>query len=303
MQILPEESRAIGSLVGLAIGDAMGAPYEFSPRGFLVANHYGEGGVHGVSKGEWTDDTSMALCIAKSLIDCRGFDANDQMRRYLDWYEHGYFCTRERCFDIGATVRTALQNYKRSGDPYSGVAGDGNSGNGSLMRIAPIAIFYKDDKEALVEYAAKSSQTTHKSQLAVDACVVYAQLIAKAIGGASKEELLSKDLLETTTLRSEVRRIVEGSYKEHKAFRSSGFVLHTLESALMAFYTTKTFEEGLRKVIALGEDTDTAGAVYGQLAGAYYGYDAIDEKYIKELLWHDKIFEIARTLYKILNQT
>jgi ADP-ribosylglycohydrolase/O-acetyl-ADP-ribose deacetylase (regulator of RNase III) len=294
--------RAIGSLIGLAIGDAMGAPYEFQPFGYKVVDHYITGGVHNISIGEWTDDTSMALCLAQSLIDCKGFNAKDQMERYLSWSHDGYFCTRTHCFDIGNTVSSALQKYKETKNPYSGLGGDSNSGNGSLMRIAPIALMYRNNKDDLITYAAKSSQMTHKSQLAVDACIVYAQLIAGAINGISKEELLSKEFINRENIREEVLRIIDGSYKEKKEFKATGYVLHTLESALMAFYRYDSFEDGLLHVISLGDDTDTVGAVYGQLAAAYYGYDAIDEKYKAELQQHDKIYNIADRLYTLSNE-
>lgn len=291
--------RTIGSLIGLAVGDAMGAPYEFQPSGYKVTDHYITGGVHNVSTGEWTDDTSMALCLAQSLIDCKGFDAKDQMDKYLSWSHDGYFCTRKQCFDIGNTVSSALQRYIKIQDPYSGMEGDSNSGNGSLMRIAPIALMYRNNKDELITYAAKSSQTTHKSQLAVDACIVYAQLIASAINGASKEELLSKEFINREDIREEILQIIDGSYKEEKEFKATGYVIHTFESALMAFYKYDNFEDGLLHVISLGDDTDTVGAVYGQLAGAYYGYKAINEKYKTALQQHDKIYNIADSLYTL----
>lgn len=293
--------KAIGSLIGLAIGDAMGAPYEFQPHGYKVIDHYITGGIHNVSTGEWTDDTSMALCLAQSLIDRKGFNAKDQMDKYLSWSEDGYFCTRKHCFDIGNTVSKALQKYKESTYPYSGLEGDHNSGNGSLMRIAPIAIMYHNNQDDLIKYAAKSSQTTHRSQLAVDACIVYAQLIAGAINGISKEKLLSKEFINRENIRKEILKIIDGSYKEEKEFKATGYVLHTLESALMAFYKYDNFEDGLLHVISIGDDTDTVGAVYGQLAGAYYGYGVIDKKYKIELQQHDMIYSIAEKLYTLSN--
>ena len=289
-------NKITGSLIGLAIGDAMGAPYEFKTPPYEIAHDYVRGGVHNVTIGEWTDDTSMALCLAQSLIDHDGFSAKDQMDRYLAWYEEGYFSTREECFDIGNTVASALMQYKTSQEPYSGIKGDKNSGNGSLMRLAPIALKYYDDKEKLIEYAAKSSQTTHQSELAVDACIFYAQLIAGAIRGDSKEKILSQDYTDATTLREEVRAVAKGSHKESRVYKPTGYVIATLETALHAFYRFNTFEEGLLYVIALGYDADTVGAVYGELAGAYYGYDAIPQRWKLELMQHDTIYTMAEKL-------
>ena len=286
-----------GSLVGLAIGDAMGAPYEFKATGYEVKDNYITGGTHNVSVGEWTDDTSMALCLAQSLIDNDNFNAKDQMDNYLSWYEDGYFSTRDRCFDIGNTVSSALRKYKKTSEPYSGIKGDNNSGNCSLMRLAPIALRYYNKPNNLIGYAAKSSQTTHKSELAVDSCIFYAQLIAGAINGFSKEKLLSKDFIKKDGLRSEVVSVINGSYRIDKLYRPTGYVINTLETALMAFYRFDNFKDGLLHVISLGDDTDTVGAVYSQLAGAYYGYSNIDQKYKKEVQKHDMIYSIAQKLY------
>jgi len=290
-----------GSLIGLAVGDAMGAPYEFKTAGYEVKEDYITGGVHNVTIGEWTDDTSMALCLAQSLIDNKGFNAKNQINNYLSWYEDGYFSTRSKCFDIGNTVARALDMYKKSNYPYSGIEGDANSGNGSLMRLAPIAMMYYNNQAKLIEYAAKSSQTTHKSELAVDACICYAQLIAGAINGHSKEELLSKEFIQNKNLRSEIIAIVNGSYKIDKVYKPTGYVIDTLETALMAFYKFETFEEGLLYVVSLGEDTDTVGAVYGQLAGAFYGYESINKKYKIQLQKHDIIYNITEKLYSLSN--
>lgn len=292
------KNKIIGSLIGLAVGDALGAPYEFKTPPYKVENDYIEGGIHNVSIGEWTDDTSMALCLAQSLIEKNNFDAKDQMDKYLSWYEDAYFSTRSECFDIGNTVARALGIYKYSKDPFSGISGDDNSGNGSLMRLAPIALYYYQDKNKLIEYASQSSQTTHKSEIAINACVYYAQLIAGAIKGHSKKELLSKNFINIKNFRQEVINVINGSYKEDKIYKPTGYVINTLETALMAFYRFNTFEDGLLNIVSLGYDTDTVGAVYGQLAGAFYGYDNIPHRWRISLMKHDVIYNIAENISK-----
>ena len=187
--------------------------------------------------------------------------------------------------------------YRRSKEPFSGIEGDNNSGNGSLMRLAPIALYYHRDKEALIKYASQSSQTTHKSELAVDSCIYYSQLIAGAIEGISKEELLSADFIDSSNLRKEIKDIANGSFKVDKKYKPTGYVLDTLETALMAIYRFNSFEEGLLHVISLGYDSDTVGAVYGQLAGALYGYEAIPKRWTLLLMKHDIIYDIAHSLY------
>ena len=290
------QSRIIGSIIGLAVGDAIGAPYEFRKPPYNVSADYIEGGAHNVAIGEWTDDTSMALCLAQSLIDNNGFNAKDQMDKYVAWEMDGYFSTRSRCFDIGHTVSRALSIYRRTLNPYSGIQGDENSGNGSLMRLAPIAMLYYRDKENLIKYAALSSQTTHKSELAVDACTCYAQLIAGAIQGYSKKELLSSEFISKEGLRQEIVDVINGSYMEEKLYKPTGYVVDTLEAALMAFYKYDSFEDGLIHVVSLGYDTDTVGAVYGQLAGAFYGYIDIPDKWLSELMMHDMIYKIGESI-------
>ena len=292
-----QKNKIIGSLIGLAVGDALGASYEFKRPPYNINENYITGGVHNVSIGEWTDDTSMALCLAQSLIDKNGFDAKDQMDKYLSWYEDGYFSTRLECFDIGNTVAKALASYKNTDEPFSGIAGDNNSGNGSLMRLAPIALYYYQDKEALIKYAAQSSQTTHKSELAVDACIYYAQLIAGAVKGYSKEELLSNEFIYTKDMRKEVVNVINGSYKEDKVYKPTGYVIDTLETALMVFYRFDSFEDGLLHVISLGYDTDTVGAVYGQLAGAFYGHNGIPKKWTSSLIKYNLLYSTAEELY------
>jgi len=290
------KNRIVGSLIGLAVGDALGAPYEFKTPPYQISDNYVEGGVHNVSIGEWTDDTSMALCLAQSLIEKNGFDAKDQMDKYLSWYEDGYFSTRSECFDIGNTVARALGIYKHTQEPFSGIVGDDNSGNGSLMRLAPLSLYYYQDKDKLIDYSSKNSQTTHKSELAIDSCIYYAQLIAGAIQGRSKEELLSNEFVDTKDMRKEVIKVTNGSYKEDKIYKPTGYVVDTLETALMAFYRFNSFEDGLLHVVSLGYDTDTIGAVYGQLAGAFYGYDTIPKRWTSSLMEHDMIYNIAENI-------
>lgn len=287
------QDNILGTLIGLAVGDALGAPYEFLFPPYDVDRNYASGGVHRVSPGEWTDDTSMALCLAQSLIDCNGFDPHDQMKKYISWYSDGYYSTRDKCFDIGITVSRALRLYAVSSAPYCGGTDEYSSGNGSLMRLAPIAMYFHSDHKKLIEYAALSSKTTHASELAIDSCVFFAQLLAGAINGISKEVLLSPTFVDTSEMRAEIVDIANGSYKENKHYDPSGFVVHTLEAALMAFYKYDNFEDGLLSLVSLGNDTDTVGAVYGQIAGAFYGYKGIPSRWRDNLMMHDTIYDVG----------
>jgi ADP-ribosyl-[dinitrogen reductase] hydrolase len=181
-----------GALLGLAAGDALGTTLEFKPPGTFapLADMIGGGQFH-LKPGEWTDDTSMALCLAESLIERRGFDAKDQMDRYCLWYERGHSSSTGRCFDIGNKVRSALETYRQTGNPFSGCESSYVAGNGSLMRLAPIPLFFASSPKQAIDYAGESSRTTHGTKAALDACRYFAGLIAAALRGKPKSELLS----------------------------------------------------------------------------------------------------------------
>ena len=154
-----------GCLLGLAVGDAIGTTVEFKARGsFVPVTDMTGGGVFNLKPGQWTDDTSMALCLAESLVEKNDFDAHDQMTRYLDWYQNGYLSSTGRCFDIGGTTRQALEKFKATGKPMSGSKHPSSAGNGSLMRLAPVAMFYAPNLARAQFFAAKSSRTTHAAK-------------------------------------------------------------------------------------------------------------------------------------------
>jgi ADP-ribosyl-[dinitrogen reductase] hydrolase len=161
------------------------------------------GGPFGLRPGEWTDDTSMALCLATSLVECGGFDARDQMERYCRWADAGYLSSNGRCFDIGMTVSAALRRYRETGNPFSGDPDPRKAGNGSLMRLAPIALFYHPDRDQVRHFAAESSRTTHAAPECLDACRYFSELLSRALAGESKEEILftpNADFTPTLTL-------------------------------------------------------------------------------------------------------
>ena len=298
--------RYVGCLVGLAVGDALGTTLEFKRKGtFAPIDDMIGGGPFRLDPGQWTDDTSMALCLAESLVERRGFDAADQMRRYVRWWREGYPSSRPGdCFDIGRTVKTALASFERTGNPYAGPTDAMSAGNGSLMRLAAIPMFYCGDAGAAVKHAALSSKTTHGAAEAIDACRYYAALIVGALRGASKEALVS-DLYAPDgvdwgahPLSPKIRSIVQGSYKGRPAssVHATGYVVHTLEAALWAFHESSSFEEGALMAVNLGEDADTTGAVFGQLAGAFYGASAIPMEWRHKLRDADVIAKLATAL-------
>jgi ADP-ribosylglycohydrolase len=235
-----------GALLGLAAGDALGTTLEFkTPGTFKPLSDMVGGGPFNLQPGQWTDDTSMALCLGESLVQCHGFDPKDQMERYVRWWRDGHLSCTGRCFDIGITVSAALSKYTETGDPFSGSVDPRSAGNGSLMRLAPVPLAYRENSERAIHYAGESSRTTHGAPAAVDACKFYTALILGALKGWSKEELLSTDFYQGS-LVPEIAEIAAGSYRKKNppAIAGTGYVFKSLEAALWAFYRSSTFERG-----------------------------------------------------------
>jgi ADP-ribosyl-[dinitrogen reductase] hydrolase len=297
-----------GSLLGLAIGDAMGVPLEFrKPGTFAPVREMIGGGPFGLKPGEWTDDTSMALCLAESLISSNEFDLKDQLGRYCNWYHNGHLSSIGKCFDIGNTTRSAIRFFEETGEPCSGLTDPRSAGNGSLMRLAPVPLAFARTPPRAIELSGESSKTTHALDVCVDACRYLGALIVGAVQGYSKEQLLSpqfspvEQYWDLYPLTSRIYTIANGSFREKKPpeIKGSGYVVDSLEAALWAFARTDTFREGCLAAVNLGDDSDTTGAIYGQLAGAYYGTSAIPEEWRKMLVKRDLIEQISNDLYRI----
>lgn len=295
-----------GSLLGLAAGDALGAPLEgLPPRSFSHVEDMTGGGSHGLSPGYWTDDTSMALCLAESLIERRGFDPVDQLERYLRWFREGHLSSTGFPFGIGNTTRGAILRFEETREPYRGPTGPETAGNGSIMRLAPVPLFFARRPKEAIERSAESSRTTHGATTAVDACRYFGALLAGAVNGVGKEELLSERYCpvpgywEERPLTPEVDEVAAGSFKrkEPPEIEGSGYVVRSLEAALWAFYESGSFEEGCLLAVNLGDDADTTAAVYGQLAGAFYGEEGIPERWLAKLVHRPLIEDYASKLF------
>jgi ADP-ribosyl-[dinitrogen reductase] hydrolase len=306
--LLSLQDRYRGAMLGLAAGDAVGTTLEFkSPGSFTPITDMVGGGPFGLNPGQWTDDTSMALCLAESLIEQQDFDPADQMRRYVSWWREGYLSSTGGCFDIGTTVRSALSRFEASGEPFSGSRDPQSAGNGSIMRLAPVPLFYAGEPEQAIVMSAESSRTTHGARTAVDACRYLGGLIVGALQGREKEELLSAyyaplpDYWMTKSLCPEIDAIAMGSFKDKgpPEIKGSGYVVQSLEAALWAFHRSHTFEEGCLQAVNLGDDADTTGAVYGQLAGAYYGETGIPAHWREQLAMRETLLQFADSLYAL----
>jgi len=294
-----------GALLGLAVCDALGTTLEFkSPGSFKpIADNVG-GGPFGLKPGQWTDDTSMALCLAESLVEERGFDPVDQLERYVDWYRHGHFSCTGRCFDIGGTTRSALESFMATHNPYCGSTNPHAAGNGSIMRLAPVPMFFASNAVEAIERSGDSSRTTHGARPCVDACRYYGGLIAGALNGVGKETLLSDhyspvpDYWREHPLCPEIDEIAAGSFKRRNPpeIKGTGHVVRSLEAALWAFHKGNDFQKGALLAVNLGDDADTTGAVYGQIAGAYYGYEGIPAKWRDIVAMKDVILGLSDKL-------
>ena len=293
-----------GALLGLAVGDALGTTLEFAARDTrLPVTGMTGGGPFALKPGEWTDDTSMALCMAESLIECDVFDPVDQMERYVRWLRDGYNSSIGHCFDIGRTTADALRRFERDGVAYAGSGHPATAGNGSLMRLAPVALRYRTVAPEAIARAADSSRTTHAAAEAVDACRYFTALLVAALSGLSRDELLGPDVSRSCindagSLSPAIGAIAAGSFKQkdRQQISSSGYVVHTLEAALWAFDRSTTFRDGALLAVNLAGDADTVGAVYGQLAGAFYGAESIPVEWLAPLARRHYIETLADRL-------
>lgn len=295
---MSKTARFEGCLLGLACGDAVGTTVEFRARGtFRPVTDMTGGGPFGLRRGEWTDDTSMTLCMATSLVERRKFDARDIMDRFCRWMDDGYLSSNGTCFDIGGTVSDALERYKDTGNVYAGSEDPHSAGNGCLMRLAPIPMFFHADRAAAIEKSGLSSRLTHGARECVDATRLFGAMLLRALEGASKDEILNGHDLPANVSTS-VKAITAGSYlrKSEDDICGSGYVIDSLEAALWCFAQTSSFEEAILRAANLGQDADTTAAICGQIAGAHYGVTGIPARWLEWLAMRDEIRELANRL-------
>ena len=256
------------------------------------------GGPFRLLAGQWTDDTSMALCLATSLVERRGFDPRDQMHRYCRWAEEGYLSSNGTCFDIGSTVASALHRFRQSGDPYAGSSDPRSAGNGCIMRLAPIPMFFCPDLDAVEQHSAESSRTTHAATECVDACRLLGRITCRALLGRPKDDVAHGDsgsLVGT----EKIVAIARGAYygKSKADVHGSGYVAESLEAAMWCFVRTDSFESAVLMAANLGDDADTTAAVCGQVAGAYYSASQTPSAWLERLALRSAITELAERLY------
>jgi len=295
---MDQRDRFRGCILGLAAGDAVGTTVEFLPRGsFAPVTDMIGGGAFDLRPGQWTDDTSMALCLATSLVEGNGFDARDQMERYCRWADAGYLSSTGACFGIGATVASALRRFRETGEPFAGSSSPRSAGNGCIMRLAPVPMFFFPDIDAAERFAAESSRTTHGAAECLDACRLLARIILRALLGGPKDEVALGDA-GSFVGAEKIVAIADGAYrgKREADVRGSGYVVESLEAAISCFSRTDSFAQAILAAANLGDDADTTAAVCGQIAGAYYGASGMPEAWLARLAMRREISELADRL-------
>jgi len=289
--------RATGCLIGLAVGDALGTTLEFTARDTYehVTDIVG-GGPFNLNVGEWTDDTSMALCLADSLVERRSLDPADLMERFRRWRDEGYNSVNGRCFDIGIATNAAIDLYAATREPLAGATAANSAGNGCIMRLAPVPIFHADSIAAAEATAVLQSRTTHGATECLDSCRLMTRILVALLNDQPWQQAIDVD--PTLFTEARVRAIASRNWKkmERAQIKSSGYVIDTLEAALWAVHTTNDFASALRLAVNLGGDADTVGAVTGQFAGARYGLSGIPAAWRRTLAWHDRIVALAQAL-------
>lgn len=298
-------------LIGTAVGDALGVPVEFQPRGYLKANpvtDMREYGTHEQPKGTWSDDTSLMLCLAESMRE--GLDIHNLAQKFIAWKNDNLWTPHGWVFDIGAGTRVAIERLEDGIAPeLAGGFDERDNGNGSLMRILPLVLHIKDlDIEERYEWTKKISSITHAHFRSVMACFYYLEFAKKIIEGKDKFRAYN-ELQSELTQYFEQRKINpieinkfhrllndDISKVEEDNIKSSGYVMDTLEASIWCILTTNNYKDAVLKSVNLGHDTDTTGAVTGGLAALIYGMNTIPKEWINTLVRKDDIINLTKCL-------
>jgi ADP-ribosyl-[dinitrogen reductase] hydrolase len=290
--------RALGALMGLAVGDALGTTLEFKPRdSYPPLTDIVGGGPFRLKAGQWTDDTAMALALADSLLTDATLDSKDLMTRFWSWRQDGTYSCTGSCFDIGATVSGALRRWRETGNPVAGSTNPMTAGNGALMRLAPVALRWWHDRQMMREVALRQSATTHRAPEALSASAALAEILADAIEGRPRSTVLRP---RDEGYAGKIAATMAGSWrgKRRNQVGSSGYVAHSLEAALWCVGRTASFREAVLLAANLGGDADTTAAITGQLAGALYGLSGIPAEWLSRVAWQAEIEETGLALIR-----
>ena len=298
-------SRARGALVGLAVGDAVGTTNEFKVAGtFKPITDMVGGGPFLLKPGQWTDDTSMALCIADSLLAMGHYDSFDVMERYQRWFSKGYRSSTDRCFDIGGQVRAALFDFEHEQRVPVTAERSNRAGNGAIMRLAPVVIAGFEHREIreIVVTAGLSARETHYSVEAEAATEVFAALLVGALLGWAPEHIINVGWASTGPAFDEMAaRVISTDPAKRASWESetSGYIVHGLRLAVHGLLDFPSFKDATLAIANLGGDADTNCAIYGQLGGAFYGIEAIPASWRSTLYQGEEIDALAQSLVEL----
>jgi len=293
-------------IIGHIVGDALGVPVEFKSRSQLQekpVQKMRSYGTYNQPAGTWSDDSSLTLCLLESLSD--GYDLDDQAEKFVDWLYNAYWTARNETFDVGNTTRDSISNLRDGVEPIeAGAGGERDNGNGSLMRILPLAFYLldKDPKERL-QLTEEVSSLTHSHPRSILGCYIYLDFALRLIAGKNIEKAYLetkehiKGFLNSTPYKLELdyySKIIEQDISkfEEAEIRSSGYVVHSLEAVLWVLLNTDSYSEAVLKAVNLGEDTDTIAAITGGLAAISYGFGSIPEVWIEELARKEDILVV-----------
>ncbi|AEM22450.1 ADP-ribosylglycohydrolase [Brachyspira intermedia PWS/A] len=309
------ENKLKSAILGLAIGDALGVPYEFITRNIIKKDPCKDMigyGTHNKKPGTWSDDTSLTLCLLDNLNN-KNINYNDIMNSFAMWYDKGYYTADGHTFDIGITTSDAINNYKSEKNPIKcGLSDEYSNGNGSLMRILPIAFYINKyfygklfDNSEVINIIYNISSLTHSHKRSLIACVIYTAIALNLINDMNIEEAINKALKDSFNYYknekeiNNYKRIFDSNFKKlnDTKIESSGYVVHTLEASIWVLLNTSNYKDAVLKAVNLGNDTDTTAAVTGGLAGLYYSIDNIPTNWIDILINKELIINIC---YKFL---
>lgn len=298
-QVMPLDicrDKAIGALIGLAVGDAVGTTLEFMPRDRRTVADMVGGGPFRLNPGEWTDDTSMALCLAETILENNYASRNSFRDKLVKWYREGYNSVNGVCFDIGNATRYALEQYEIKGPDWFGNTDPETAGNASIIRLAPVAIYFRRNFAQAFYNAKIQSQATHGAREAINSAQYLSYLLLLLINGHPKDKVFAPQRLPFVP---RVLIINAGEYKEksREQIRSSGYVIDTLEAAMWAVWHTDNFRDAILLAANLADDADSVAATAGQLAGALYGWSGIPQEWRDKLAEHDRIASLAGALF------
>lgn len=307
-----KRNKVLGGLFGLCIGDALGVPFESCSRNRLNRNPVTAMvgyGVHNQPAGTWSDDSSLTFCLADSL--CQGFNLHDIAGKFCKWLYEGYWTPYGKTFGVGNTTRQAIFRLTKGVNPEeAGGKGEYSNGNGSLMRILPLA-YYLENAEAgkKFEIIHQVSSITHAHPRSQIACGIYIQLAINLLKG-DEPELAYQSMKATISdfykkepycvevnnfariLQADISKLADDEIK------SSGYVIDTLEASLWCLLNNNSYAETVLSAVNLGGDTDTTGAVTGGIAGIYYGYENIPKDWVEQISRKEDILELANKLNK-----